>query len=85
MRYGRTPPQPSPLAGRVSDSAGGVRNSFDRETLCESSLRLGGTKFNPILTKLNVGLRKAFNVTCYNAGYPRNAVTPQTTNYKAIR
>jgi hypothetical protein len=28
---------------------------------------------------IGVGLRKASNVTCYNGGNPRNAVTPQPT------
>ncbi|WP_143854095.1 hypothetical protein [Nostoc sp. 'Peltigera membranacea cyanobiont' 210A] len=27
----------------------------------------------------DVGLRKASNATCYNAGNPRNAVAPQPT------
>ncbi|QLE58901.1 hypothetical protein [Nostoc sp. TCL26-01] len=31
-------------------------------------------------TKIYVGLRKASNATCYNAGNPRNAVAPQPTN-----
>jgi hypothetical protein len=32
-----------------------------------------------VLSVSYVGLRKASNVTCYNAGDPRNAVTPQPT------
>ncbi|MEH2379910.1 MAG: hypothetical protein V7K27_13660 [Nostoc sp.] len=43
---------------------------------------MGGAQRNPTDYQ-DVGLRKASNATCYNAGNPRNAVAPQQSNFFA--